>query len=174
MRLCHRLELEPRPLVRASLATLLLAGLIALGNGGGRWLDPALLGYLIASLFAWFGVTYRYFTWLERPATAMYWRWTLRTFLRPAGLLRLPRMALVLLDQLVPDLVLLDVNLPGIGGAGTMVGLRQRHPDLPVLLVTGRADPAVLRLMDQHGSVSLLKKPFSVRDLQARLAGLFC
>jgi PAS domain S-box-containing protein len=82
--------------------------------------------------------------------------------------------ALVLLDQLVPDLVLLDVNLPGIGGAGTMVGLRQRHPDLPVLLVTGRADPAVLRLMDQHGSVSLLKKPFSVRDLQARLAGLFC
>jgi hypothetical protein len=100
MRLCHRLELEPRPLVRASLATLLLAGLIALGNGGGRWLDPALLGYLIASLFAWFGVTYRYFTWLERPATAMYWRWTLRTFLRPAGLLRLPRMALVLLDQM--------------------------------------------------------------------------
>jgi len=95
-----RLELEPRPLLRAAAATLLLCGLIALGNGGGRWLDPALLGYLIASLFAWFGVTYRYFTWLERPATAMYWRWTLRTFLTPRALLRLPRMGLILLDQL--------------------------------------------------------------------------
>ncbi len=91
------LELELRPLARATLATLALAGLIALGNGGGRWLDPALLGYLIASLFACFGVAYRYFTWLERPATGMYWRWTLRTLLTPRVLARLP---LILLDQL--------------------------------------------------------------------------
>jgi len=91
------LELELRPLARAALATLALAGLIALGNGGGRWLDPALLGYLIASLFACFGVAYRYFTWLERPATGMYWRWTLRTLLTPRVLARLP---LILLDQL--------------------------------------------------------------------------
>ena len=96
-----RMELEPRPLLRATLATLALSGLIALGNGGGRWLDPALLGYLIATLFACFGVAYRYFTWLERPATAMYWRWTLRTFLSPRGLLRLPRIAMLLLDQMV-------------------------------------------------------------------------
>ncbi|WP_306600497.1 hypothetical protein [Geothrix sp. 21YS21S-2] len=91
------LELELRPLARATLATVALAGLVALGNGGGRWLDPALLGYLIASLFACFGVAYRYFTWLERPATGMYWRWTLRTLLTPRVLLRLP---LILLDQL--------------------------------------------------------------------------
>lgn len=101
MRMFTRLELEPRPLARAALATLGLAGLIAVGNGGGRWLDPALLGYLIASLFACFGVAYRYFTWLERPATRMYWRWTLRTFLTPRGLLKLPRLAAVLLDQLL-------------------------------------------------------------------------
>jgi hypothetical protein len=95
-----QLELEPRPLVRAALATLALCGVIALGNGGGRWLDPALLGYFIASLFACFGVAYRYCTWLERPATAMYWRWTLSTFLTPRGLARLPRLGLALLDQL--------------------------------------------------------------------------
>jgi len=100
MHMFARLELEPRPLLRASLATAALGGLIALGNHGGRWLDPALLGYLIASVFACFGVAYRYFTWLERPATAMYWRWTVRTFLSPRGLLRLPRMGLTLLDQL--------------------------------------------------------------------------
>ena len=101
MNIFARLQLEPRPLLRAALATAALAGLIALGNGGGRWLDPALLGYLIASLFAWFGVTYRYFTWLERPATAMYWRWTLCTLFSPRGLRRLPRIGLILLDQMV-------------------------------------------------------------------------
>ena len=95
-----RLELEPRPLLRAALATLALCGLIALGNGGGRWLDPALLGYLIATLFACFGVAYRYFTWLERPATAMYWRWTVRALLSRRALAQLPRLGLRLLDQL--------------------------------------------------------------------------
>ena len=100
MHMFARLELEPRPLLRAALATGALCGLIALGDRGGRWLDPALLGYLIASGFACFGVAYRYFTWLERPATAMYWRWTVRTFLSPRGLSRLPRLALTLLDQM--------------------------------------------------------------------------
>ncbi|MDR3669288.1 MAG: hypothetical protein P4L36_00495 [Holophaga sp.] len=101
MRIIEHLELEPRPLLRAALATLGLGGLIALGSGGGRWLDPALLGYLIASVFACFGVAYRYFTWLERPATAMYWRWTLATFLSAKGLAQVPRIGLTLLDQLL-------------------------------------------------------------------------
>jgi len=101
MNLCARLELEPRPLFRSALATLGLSALVALGSGGGRWLDPALLGYLIASVFACFGVAYRYFTWLERPATAMYWRWTTALLLRPRGLAQLPRLGRDLLDQLV-------------------------------------------------------------------------
>lgn len=101
MRAWNSLELEPRPLARAALATLVLAGAVYAGNGGGRWLDPALLGYLIASLFACFGVTYRYFSWLERPATAMYWRWTVRALLSPKGLARLPRVLARLADQMV-------------------------------------------------------------------------
>ena len=94
------LDLRPRPLFGATLASLGLIGLVALGSRGGRWLDPALLGYLLATLFAFFGVTYRYLTWLERPATRMYWRHTLRTLASPRVLLALPRMALLVLDQI--------------------------------------------------------------------------
>jgi hypothetical protein len=101
MHMFARLELEPRPLLRAALASGVLCALIAVGNRGGRWLDPALLGYLIASVFACFGVAYRYFSWLERPATAMYWRWTLRSLLGPRALRLLPRLALTLLDQMI-------------------------------------------------------------------------
>lgn len=100
MRIFTFLELEPRPLLRAALATAALVGAIALGSGGGRWLDPALLGYLFASVFACFGIAYRYFSWLERPATAMYWRWTLAALGTPAGWRRLARLPLILLDQM--------------------------------------------------------------------------
>jgi hypothetical protein len=101
MSVLNRLELDGRPFVRAALATGGLAVVVALGSRGGRWLDPALLGYLISSVFAFFGVTYRYFAWLERPATAMFWRWTLKGLLHPKDWKRLPRMGVALADQMV-------------------------------------------------------------------------
>ncbi|WP_291272631.1 hypothetical protein [Geothrix sp.] len=100
MRLTRDLDLEARPLIRAALATLALGGMVALGSRGGRWLDPALLGYLLATLFACFGVAYRYFSWIERPATRMYFRHTVRTLLSRKVLAALPRMALLTLDQI--------------------------------------------------------------------------
>ncbi len=101
MAVLRSLELDPRPLLRATLATCGLGLLITLGNRQGRWLDPALLGYLLASVFAFFGVAYRYFAWLERPATAMFWKWTLKGLVQPRRWLRFPRMLLTLLDQMV-------------------------------------------------------------------------
>lgn len=100
MRVFRDLELEPRPLAGAFLATLGLVGLVALGSRGGRWLDPALLGYLLATLFACFGVAYRYFSWIERPATRMYFRHTVRTLLSLKALKAVPRMAVLALDQI--------------------------------------------------------------------------
>src|SRR5260370_842941 len=35
------------------------------------------------------------------------------------------------------DLVILDLNLPGIGGLDVLRGIRSRRPDLPVVIVTG-------------------------------------
>lgn len=100
MSLSGRLDLEARPMLGASLTTLALVGLVALGSRGGRWLDPALLGYLVAALFACFGVAYRYWAWIERPATRMYFGHTVRTVLSKKALAALPRMGLLALDQL--------------------------------------------------------------------------
>src|SRR5690606_4165691 len=36
--------------------------------------DAALVGYTFATLFATFGITYRYVMWLQRPPTRVYWR----------------------------------------------------------------------------------------------------
>jgi NNP family nitrate/nitrite transporter-like MFS transporter len=54
--------------------TLVLAGAIVLGSLNLQHFDAALVAYTFATLFATFGITYRYAMWLRRPPTRMYWR----------------------------------------------------------------------------------------------------
>ncbi len=63
-------------LVTAALAVLIIAGSRNLAH-----FDAALVGYTFASLFAVFGITYRYAIWLQRPPTEMYWRRGWQVFL---------------------------------------------------------------------------------------------
>lgn len=56
------------------LFTALLGGLIVLGSRNLNHFDAALVGYTFATLFATFGITYRYAMWLRRPPTRLYWR----------------------------------------------------------------------------------------------------
>jgi len=51
-----------------------LAALIVLGSRNLQHFDAALVGYTFATLFAAFGLTYRYAMWLQRPPTALYWK----------------------------------------------------------------------------------------------------
>jgi len=71
-----------------------------------------------------------------------------------------------LADGCQPDVVILDMNMPGLGGGGTLPQLRKVRPAVPVLLATGRVDQAALDLAGAHPSVTLLSKPFSLKELQ--------
>jgi hypothetical protein len=64
------------------LATCGLAVLIVAGSRNLAHFDAALVGYTFATLFAVFGITYRYSMWLQRPPTAMYWRRGWQVFFR--------------------------------------------------------------------------------------------
>jgi signal transduction histidine kinase/CheY-like chemotaxis protein len=72
-------------------------------------------------------------------------------------------------EGLLPEVVILDMNMPGLGGSGTLPRLRALLPQVPVLLSTGRVDQSAVNLAEAHPHVSLLPKPFNVRDLQQRL-----
>jgi hypothetical protein len=65
------------------LATGLLGVLIVLGSRNLNHFDAALVGYTFATLFAAFGITYRYAMWLRRPPTRMYWKRGWSVFLTP-------------------------------------------------------------------------------------------
>jgi hypothetical protein len=57
-----------------------------LGSRNLRHIDAALVGYTFATLFAAFGISYRYAMWLHRPPTRMYWRRGWQAFLSPGAL----------------------------------------------------------------------------------------
>src|SRR6188768_3370813 len=64
-------------------ATLILTVLIIVGSRNLNHFDAALVGYTFATLFATFGIAYRYAMWLQRPPTRMYWRRGWQVFLNP-------------------------------------------------------------------------------------------
>jgi two-component system copper resistance phosphate regulon response regulator CusR len=67
------------------------------------------------------------------------------------------------------DLVLLDVNLPGMDGFSVVRELRKRRSDVPVLLVTARdALEDRVRGLDS-GADDYVTKPFSFQELLARI-----
>src|SRR5437773_5881762 len=63
--------------------TAILALLIIVGSRNLSRFDAALVAYTFASLFAAFGITYRYAMWLQRPPTALYWKRGWQVFFRP-------------------------------------------------------------------------------------------
>lgn len=75
--------LRTRAVITSTIFTGILAALIVLGSRNLAHFDAALVGYTFATLFAVFGVTYRYAMWLQRPPTRMYWRRGWQVFLRP-------------------------------------------------------------------------------------------
>lgn len=76
----------------------------------------------------------------------------------------------LLSEGLTVDLVILDMNMPGLGGAETLPRLRALRPNLPVLLATGRADQKAKNLVECYPDVTLLPKPFGLSELREHLA----
>jgi DNA-binding response OmpR family regulator len=70
------------------------------------------------------------------------------------------------------DLVILDVNLPGLDGFGVIRALRQARSDVPVIMVTAR-DSVEDRVAGLDGGADdYLVKPFAFEELLARIRAL--
>nr|WP_320131892.1 response regulator [uncultured Holophaga sp.] len=69
-----------------------------------------------------------------------------------------------------PDVILLDMGMPGLGGAATLPELRRLLPGTPILLCTGRADDSARFLASSTPLTGILAKPFSLQEFQTALA----
>ena len=79
--------------------------------------------------------------------------------------------ALKAVTERAPDLIILDLNLPVIGGLEVCRILRSRAdvPHVPIIMLTARTseDDRVAGL--EHGADDYVTKPFSLRELSARV-----
>ena len=72
-----------------------------------------------------------------------------------------------------PDLVVLDLMLPGIDGLSICRRLREGGRHIPILMLTARSSELDRVLGLELGADDYLTKPFSVRELVARVKALF-
>jgi two-component system chemotaxis response regulator CheY len=71
--------------------------------------------------------------------------------------------ALAQLERGKPDLVCLDVNMPGMSGLDVLKAMQARVPGMPVLMVTGDASMNTVREAVSLGAVGYLIKPFNAK-----------
>ena len=69
----------------------------------------------------------------------------------------------------VPHIVLLDVGLPGEDGFALARWLRERHPRLGIIMVTGASDSVDRIVGLETGADDYVTKPFDARELLARI-----
>jgi len=80
------------------------------------------------------------------------------------------------LDLLVrhrPDLVILDIDMPGPNGIVVLRKIRSLDPTIPVVMLTGKADAAQAGETLRDGAVMYAPKPLDLRYLDHLLA-LYC
>jgi len=79
--------------------------------------------------------------------------------------------ALTMAKDALPDLVILDIMLPGMDGLEVCRRLRQ-DSIMPILMLTARAEEIDRVLGLELGADDYLTKPFSMRELKARVRAL--
>jgi len=81
-------------------------------------------------------------------------------------------------EQLHPDIVLLDISMPVMGGFTAAKQLKQRMPSLAIIFVTQYPDPAYIEEAFRLGASGYVLKGSAVRDLvpaidEVRAGGTF-
>lgn len=75
------------------------------------------------------------------------------------------------IEQLVenPDVIILDIKMPGMDGHQTLTEIRKTHPDLPVIMLTGHGDLKSARQARGQGAFDYLSKPCDIDVLAGKI-----
>lgn len=77
------------------------------------------------------------------------------------------------MDASEVDLVISDWNMPEKTGIEFLLNLRETRPDLPFIMITGRADANSVQDAVNAGVTSYLRKPFSANELLLKVQGIY-
>jgi DNA-binding response OmpR family regulator len=82
--------------------------------------------------------------------------------------------ALDILEQKSPDLIILDVMMPGMNGIELCRQIRgmETHRNTPVVILSARGDPASVELGLEAGADDYLQKPILHHDLLSKIRSI--
>jgi two-component system, response regulator PdtaR len=72
--------------------------------------------------------------------------------------------AVRLCSQLSPDIVIMDMQMPELGGDAAAVQIAKQHPT-PVIMLTAYSDPENIRKAESSGALAYLIKPVNPEEL---------
>jgi CheY-like chemotaxis protein len=76
---------------------------------------------------------------------------------------------IILMSPTTPDVVLLDLAMPGISGLDALTHFRHHYPDVPIIVVTGVLEADTLERARAEGAFDVLSKPFTLAGLAEML-----
>jgi NarL family two-component system response regulator YdfI len=68
-------------------------------------------------------------------------------------------------EELDPDVIIMDLSMPDLSGIDAMKRIHERHPDLPVVILTAHADDGTEREAREAGASGFVAKGTGLRDL---------
>jgi NarL family two-component system response regulator YdfI len=68
-------------------------------------------------------------------------------------------------EELGPDIIIMDLSMPDLSGIEAMRRIHERHPNMPVVILTAHADDGVEREAREAGASGFLAKGTGLRDL---------
>jgi len=77
--------------------------------------------------------------------------------------------ALTLFNEYSPDLIILDIMMPGIDGFEVIDRIRKLGSSIPIIILSGRDDINSLRDALEKGADDYINKPFNIHLLLARV-----
>lgn len=80
------------------------------------------------------------------------------------------RKCLQLLKKIRPDLILLDIMMPGMDGWDTCAKIKgdKKTENIPIVFLTAKTDP-ISKSMGRLASADYITKPFEMKDLKKRI-----
>lgn len=80
--------------------------------------------------------------------------------------------ALQVIPRFRPEVIVLDIMLPGLDGVGVLNELRSKGSRVPIMMLTARDTPMDKIHSLDHGADDYLSKPFDMGELMARIRAL--
>ena len=76
---------------------------------------------------------------------------------------------LIDMDASMVDMVISDWNMPNFTGIELLKHMRSKNTNIPVLMVTGRNDIASVKEAKDNQVSGYIRKPFSMKELEAKI-----